>query len=263
MELMANNSYIAKVEASLGRLMPVSLDALGSVSLMNRIEVKYLLNLSKVSSLIDLLADRYQALEIGERRLFPYSSTYMDTADSLFYCQHVRGQFDRFKIRYRLYESTDLSFLEVKKRTNKGRSIKWRIEKRADDGIFDPQAKGFIEKHSPVTADSIRPVLINRFTRITLAGIESRERITIDFNITFSDFNGNASFSFPWLAIVEFKKESYADSSYFRSIIKNVNAYPTAFSKYCVGSSLLNNALKKNVLKRKLLLIKKLENECN
>ncbi len=260
---MSNNSHIAGVEASLRRLKPVSLEALGSVSLMNRIEVKYLLNFSKVSTLIDLLADRYQALEIGNRRLFPYSSTYMDTADYLFYSQHVQGKFDRFKIRYRRYESTDLSFLEVKKRTNKGRTIKWRIEKRADDGFFDPQSKGFIEEHSPVTADSIRPVLINRFSRITLAGIESRERITIDFNIAFSDFNGNASFSFPWLAIAEFKKESYSDSSYFRSLIKNVNAYPTTFSKYCVGSSLLNNSLKKNVLKRKLLLIKKIENEYN
>jgi hypothetical protein len=260
---MANNSYISQVEASLGRLMPVSLDALGSVSLMNRIEVKYLLNLGRVSTLIDLLADRYQALEIGDHRIFRYSSTYMDTSDSLFYYQHVRGQFDRFKIRYRLYESTDLSFLEVKKRTNKGRSIKWRIEKRTADGFLDSQARGFIEEHSPVTADSIRPVLINRFSRITLAGIESRQRITIDFNITFSDFNSDASFCFPWLAIVEIKKESYADSSYFRSIIKKVNAHPTSFSKYCVGSSLLNNSLKKNVLKRKLLLIKKLENEYN
>jgi hypothetical protein len=260
---MANNNYIAEVEASMGRLRPVSLETLGTVSLMNRIEVKYLLNFSKVPALIDLLAERYQALEIGDLRLFPYSSTYLDTADSLFYSQHIRGQFNRFKIRYRRYESTDLSFLEVKKRTNKGRTIKWRIEKSSDHGFFDPQATVFIEEHSPVTADSIRPVLINRFSRITLAGIESRERITIDFNMTFSDFNGNAGLSFPWLAIVEFKKESYSDSSYFRSLIKKVNAYPTAFSKYCVGRSILNTSLKKNVLKRKLLLIKKIENEYN
>jgi hypothetical protein len=258
---MADNSYLAETEAVLGRLMPITLEALGSVSLMNRVEIKYLLNFRKVPLLIDMLTDKYQALEIGDLRLFPYSSTYMDTAESLFYYQHVHGKFDRLKIRYRKYESTNLSFLEVKKKTNKGRTIKWRIEKKADDGFPDPQSSGFIGDLSPVTADSIRPVLLNRFSRITLAGIESRERITIDFNITFSDLNGNPGISFPWLAIVELKKESYSDSSYFRSLIKNVNAYPSSFSKYCVGRCLLNNSLKKNVLKRKLLLLKKLENE--
>jgi hypothetical protein len=258
---MANNSYIVDAEASLSRLRPISLIALDSVSLMNRIEIKYLLNLRSIPALLDMLSDKYQALEISKLRLFPYSSTYMDTADSLFYYQHVRGQLDRFKIRYRNYESTGLSFLEVKKKTNKGRTIKWRIEQKADNGLFFPDNERFIVKHSPVTAGSLRPVLLNRFSRITLAGIDSRERITIDFNISFSDFNGKASLTFPWLAIVEFKKESYSDSSCFRSLIKNVSAYPTSFSKYCVGSSLLNDSLRKNVIKQKILLIKKLENE--
>jgi hypothetical protein len=252
---------MADAEAALGRLMPISLDALGSVSLMNRIEIKYLINFRNIPAFIDLLSDKYQALEIGNLRLFQYSSTYLDTEDSLFYYQHVRGQFDRFKIRYRRYESTGLSFLEVKKKTNKGRTIKWRVEHKADAGHIDQHAAGFISEHSPVTADSIRPVLLNRFSRITLASIESRERITIDFNITFSDLNGSASLTFPWLAIVEFKKESYSDSLSFRSLIKNVSTYPASFSKYCVGSSLLNDSLKKNMIKRKILLIKKLENE--
>ena len=258
---MASNSYIVDAEASLGRLRPISLDALGAVSLMNRIEIKYLLNFRNIPAFIDMLSDKYQALEICNLRLFQYSSTYLDTTDSLFYYQHVHGQFDRFKIRYRKYESTGLSFLEVKKKTNKGRTIKWRVEQESVAGFKDSHAAGFIAKHSPVAADSIHPVLLNRFSRITLASIESRERITIDFNITFSDFNGNASITFPWLAIVEFKKESYSDSLSFRSLIKNVSAYPTSFSKYCIGSSLLNDSLKKNMIKRKILLIKKLENE--
>jgi hypothetical protein len=255
------NSYIAETEASLNKLIPLSLEALSSVSLMNRVDIKYLLNFRSVSGLIDLLSDKYKVLEIGDLKLFPYSSTYLDTSDFLFYNQHVRGEFARYKIRYRRYESTENSFLEVKKRTNKGRTIKWRIEGKADDRSFDPQAAIFIREHSPVSADSIRPVLHNRFTRITMAGIETRERITIDFNISFSDLNGNASLSFPWLAVVELKKESYSDSLYFRSLIKNVSAYQTSFSKYCIGSCLLNNSLKRNVLKSNLLLLKKLENE--
>jgi hypothetical protein len=258
---MGNNSYKDEAEASLGRLISISLEELGSLSLMNRVEIKYLLNFHNVPGLINMLADKYQALEIDGRRFFPYSSTYLDTEDSLFYNQHVRGQFDRYKIRYRRYEAADLSFLEIKRKTNKGRTIKWRIEKKADDSFFDNKATGFISKYSPVSADSIKPVLLNTFTRITLAGIASKERITIDFNITFSDCNGNAGLTFPHLAIVELKKESFSDSSYFRSLIKTISARPTSFSKYCIGSCLLNNSLKKNTLKPKLLLLKKLENE--
>jgi hypothetical protein len=258
---MINNLYKEEAEASLARLTSITLEDLGSLSLMNRVEIKYLLNFHKVPGLIDMLADKYQALEINGLRSFPYSSTYMDTDDSLFYNQHVRGQLDRFKIRYRRYESADRSFLEVKRKTNKGRTVKWRIEKMEDDVFFENKAAGFISKYSPVGPDSIKKVLLNRFTRITLAGIESKERITIDFNITFSDCNGNAGLSFPHLAIVELKKESYSDSSYFRNLIKNANVHPSSFSKYCVGSCLLNNTLKRNALKPKLLLLKKLENE--
>jgi hypothetical protein len=258
---MATNTYIRETEAELGKLRPIILDELSSVSLMNRIEKKYLLNLRSVPSLLAVLADRYRALEIENLRIFPYSSAYMDTDDSIFYYQHVHGKFDRFKIRYRKYESTGLSFLEVKKKTNKGRTIKWRIEQKTDSGNITPEAAGFIGEHSPVAAVAISPVLLNRFSRITLAGIDSRERITIDFNVSFSDFNGNASLTFPWLAIVEFKKESYSDSSCFRNLIKKVRAYPVSFSKYCVGRSILDDSLKKNVIKQKILLIKKLENE--
>ena len=34
--------------------------------------------------------------------------------------------------------------------------------------------------------DDIRPVLINGFTRITLVGNEFKERITLDYNLTFA-----------------------------------------------------------------------------
>ncbi len=248
-------------EAALGILRPISLNALGSLSLMNRVEIKYLLSFHKVPDLINLLAGQYHTLEIDNKRSFPYSSVYMDTADSLFYNQHVRGKLDRYKIRYRKYDSTNCTFLEVKRKTNKGRTVKWRIERNPDESLLDPQATEFLGKYSPVSADLIKPVLLNRFTRITLAGLDLKERVTIDFNITFSDFNGNAGLSFPWLAIVELKKESYSDSSYFRNLIKIVNAHPSAFSKYCIGRCLLNDSLKKNILKPKLILLKKLENE--
>lgn len=249
------------IELVINQIRPVTLDAISSVRLMNRIEIKYVFGTRKLVNLLKLLGNYYKILEISNMRMLPYSTTYLDTADYLFYYQHVRGEFDRHKIRYRKYEATEESFLEIKRKTNKGRTIKRRIKSKTVSGYFDNEADRFIEQYLPVSSEFVRPALNNHFTRITLAGIEMKERLTIDFNISFSDPENIKTMSLPFLAIAELKKEAYSDSSYFRALVKQLNIYPTGFSKYCVGSGLLNDSLKKNMLKPKLLLIDKLENE--
>jgi hypothetical protein len=249
------------IESELSKLNPVSLDSMSSVGLMNRIEIKYVFTTSKLTDLVAILGKHYQVLEINNMRILPYSTTYLDTVDFLFFYQHVRGEFDRHKIRYRKYEATNESFLEIKKKTNKGRTIKWRIENKLTSGSFDSDATGFIEEYLPLHSNLVKPALINRFTRITLAGFELKERITIDFNISFTGPDKMESIALPYLVIAELKREAYSDSSHFKSLIKELKIYPTAFSKYCIGSVLINDSLRKNMLKQKLLLLNKLENE--
>jgi hypothetical protein len=257
--MMQNRS----VESELSKLNSVSLNELSGVRLMNRVEIKYVFAIRKLADLICMLGNHFKVLEIRNMRILPYSNMYFDTADYLFYCQHVRGKFDRHKLRYRKYEATDESFLEIKKKTNKGRSIKWRIEYQPESDSFDTRATGFISRHLPVSPTLLKPALINHFTRITLAGTELNERITIDFNISFSSPENSREISLPYLVIAELKKEGYSDYSRFRTLIKQLSIYPTGFSKYCVGSALLNDSLKQNMIKPKLLLLNKLENECN
>jgi hypothetical protein len=207
------------------------------------------------------MGDHFHVLEICNMRILTYSTTYLDTDDCLFYNQHVRGEYDRHKIRYRKYEATEESFLEIKKKTNKGRTIKWRIAGKPSSGTFDSQASGFLREHLPVSSILVRPTLLNQFTRITLAGFELKERVTIDFNISFTRPETMEHINLPYLAIAELKKEAYSDSSHFKTLIRQLNVYPAAFSKYCVGSALLNDSLKRNMIKPKLLLLNKLENE--
>jgi len=250
-----------QIESELSKLDPISLDAISCIRLMNRIEIKYVFSSCKLAELINILAEHYKVLEIENLRILPYSTTYLDTADTLFYYQHVRGERERHKIRYRKYEATDESFLEIKKKTNKGRTIKWRIENQPVAGYFDTRASGFIQEYLPVSSTLVQPSLLNHFTRITLIGFELKERITIDFNISFSRPENNEWIALPYLAIAELKKETYSDSSRFKGLIKQLKIYPAGFSKYCVGSALLNDSLKKNMIKPKLLLLNKLENE--
>ncbi len=256
-DIVLNN----EIQSKISRLSPIGLDSISGVRLMDRVEIKYLFTTAKVPDLLHLLSEHYQVLQIRDLRILPYSTTYYDTDEYLFYNQHTRGEYDRHKIRYRKYETTDESFLEIKKRTNKGRTIKWRIENSPGAELFDDKASGFIREYLPISPALIKPVLVNHFTRITLAGYELRERITIDFNISFSIPGKSEEVSIPYLAIAEQKKEAYSESSHFKSLIKQMNLYQTGFSKYCVGSALLNNSLKINNVKPKILFLNKLKNE--
>ena len=250
-----------EIANSLSSLKPIGLNEIETVKLMNRVETKYVFSVRKLDDLINLMNGSYKVLEIENLRTFPYMTTYLDTPGYLFFNQHVRGEYERHKIRYRKYESSGTSYLEIKKKTNKRRTIKQRIKNNLTSGYFDEPATNFIREYLPVNLMLLKPVLINHFTRATLIGLESKERITIDFNISFSDLAGSSQVAMPYLAIAELKNESYSMSSPFISLIKHLNIYPTGFSKYCIGNAILNNMLRINMIKPKLLLLNKIENE--
>lgn len=253
--------YLPNIDSALSLINPISLDEMISVPLMNRTDTKFVFSVSRLPDLINLIDGRYRVLEIDHLRTFPYNTTYLDTPEYLFYNQHITGKLERHKIRYRRYETTGTSFLEIKKKTNKRRTIKYRIENNLLQGSFDDPAVNFINEHSPINSMLIKPVLINRFTRATLIRLESKERITIDFNISFTELTNGEQIEMPYLTIVELKKESGTAFSPFNNLIKQLGIYPTGFSKYCIGNAILNDVLRKNRIKPKLLLLKKIENE--
>jgi hypothetical protein len=250
-----------QVTSCLSRFRTVSLENLCCIGLMNRVEVKYIFRAARLPHLISMLADHYDVLEINGRKALPYSTTYLDTDDYLFYYQHLRGKLNRYKIRYRKYEATNESFLEIKKKTNTGRTIKWRVENDFAHGGFDLCATDFISEHLPVSCSAIKANQFNKFSRITFASFRHKERLTIDFNISFAPPGGRSEISLPYIAVAELKKEAASHYSPFKNLIRPLQIYPSGFSKYCIGSALLNDSLRKNAIKPTFLLINKFENE--
>jgi len=253
-----HNELIIK---SLVKLKPVRLDAMECVRFMNRTDTKYIFPVSKMVTLIENLNGHYKVLEINKLKTQLYSTTYFDTSDYLFYYQHVTGKLQRHKIRFRTYESTGESFLEVKTKTNKNRTIKNRLNINSAADPFDELTDSFIRDYSSVESKLLRPVLLNRFTRTTLISFATIERITLDFNLSFTDVESGARIEMPYLAIAELKKEGRSASSPFNDNLKGMGIYPTGFSKYCIGSAILNDSLRKNRLKPKILKLKKIEDE--
>jgi hypothetical protein len=254
---------IQKIQKCLDSITPIGLDEMDNVRLMNRTDTKFVLSLKRIPELITRLEGGYKIMEIDNKRLFTYSTTYLDTIDYLFFNQHVTGKLERNKVRFRKYEDTGTTFLEVKRRTNKNRTVKYRIENNlTSDAACDVTALEFLKKYIQQSSLLLRPVLINSFKRVTLVGAEMNERVTIDYDLSFSNPNGAHS-NMPFIAIIELKKDGYVKWSPAANILKNSFIHPTGFSKYCIGTSILNNHPRINMIKPKILLIKKIENEFN
>lgn len=248
------------IDRALKLFTPVGLEDLDAIRFMNRVDTKYIFVVDKLPILLEQLSVSYKILEIGEVRAFPYHSKYLDSAGLFFYNQHVTGRLSRHKVRYRKYVATGNSFLEVKRRNNKNRTSKWRIESDFERDNLNDDGFTFIKKHISDAGIDLQTVLSNKFTRITLAGIETQERITFDFEISFSTVEAN-SIELPYLAIAELKSDGFPRQSKFTGVIRDLGIKPTGFSKYCIGTALLKDIPRKNILKPKLLLLKKIENE--
>jgi hypothetical protein len=239
---------------------PISLKKMDAVQLMNRTDTKFIFPSNRMHALLVSAAEHYKILEINQQRDFPYHSTYMDTSRYLFFNQHMNSKPGRFKIRYRIYESTGASYLEIKCKTNKNRTVKWRMKNELTGSQPDQPAMEFLSSYISNVAAEINPVLVNRFNRITLAGLETRERITIDYNLSFSDGNGSVV-ELPYLAIAELKREGFTSKSHFLPILKKMQIRQSGFSKYCIGNALLRSMPKINILKPKLLMLQKIQHE--
>lgn len=238
----------------------VSLDEIAHLGLMNRTDTKFLLPVNLVPDLLTKMIGYYRVLEIGDRRILDYTTIYYDTEDFLFFRQHVTGKPDRIKIRYRKYESTGTTFLEVKMKKRNNRTVKRRIENCPGNNGFDANATDFLIKHLVFDPNILKKVLTCSFSRITLAGIGNPERITIDLSLNYKA-NSDAKTEYPWLAVAEWKRDYQNNRSPFPELLREFSLHPTAFSKYCVGIASFYDQPKKNLLKPVFLLLKKIENE--
>jgi hypothetical protein len=249
------------LNSSASLFRPIDLVSADSAKLMNRFDVKYVVPAYKIPDILDGLPAYYRALEINGLKIMPYKTVYLDTPAYYFYRQHVVGCPVRFKVRFREYESTGVSFLEVKKRIGRWKTYKWRIGgKPSGDGRFGYEEAGFLGQHLHVTSEFLTPVLMNRFCRMTLVGTGFTERVTVDLNLSFEDLNGN-NISYPHIAIVELKKQGPGSWSPIAGSIKKLQINPTGFSKYCIGVSALNDIPLKKLLNEKFLQIKRIEND--
>lgn len=247
-----NNSLLHTIDQKLKIFEPVSLTDIDQVRLMDRVDTKYLLSSDVLEMIIESICRDYYILSINNNRIFSYRTEYYDTPDLDMFSDHHNGKLNRYKIRQREYIDSDIRFLEVKFKSNKGRVIKDRTELKTKDNF---NFADFILMHTPYNPQNLKVALINRFNRFTLVDKNLQERVTIDLNLCFSDRNHIMGLN--GLVIIEVKQNKNKRDSGIQVTLKEKGIRPDSFSKYCLGIALLKGH-KSNNFKRTLNLINKI-----
>jgi hypothetical protein len=237
----------------------IGLDEMNSIKLLNRIDTKFLFSRDKFFALIDELQDKYRILEIDGEKIFDYETLYFDTVNLSFYNQHHNKSLNRFKVRYRKYLTSDKCFLEVKFKSNKGKTYKNRIKAHNIKYSFGNKEDVFLQnqlsKKTKIKTYELMPQITTNYKRITLVDYTKQERVTVDFDIIFK--KGEKIFSLENMVIVEVKQGKFTKQSPFIKLAKRSRVLKTGFSKYCIGLALVNDGIKKNRFKHRIMNLKR------
>lgn len=233
----------------------IKLEEMGKVNLMNRYDQKYWFHKSHLAELLNVIKDDYYVLTIDNESLLGYSTIYYDTSENEMFVKHHNGNLNRYKIRRRTYLSSGLSFLEIKFKSNKGRTIKNRIVSEQSKVDFDSHEEEFIQKNSPYLTDNLQVSLKNEFFRITLVNKNFKERCTIDLNLNY--FNEEKTQALDDLVVVEIKTNGKSGFSPLARALRSIRIKKTGFSKYCIGRTITDDKLKRNAFKAKIRFLNK------
>lgn len=236
---------------NLDKFQPVSLEEMDAVSLMKRVDTKFIFNIKILPQLIENIHKEYRVLEINKNRVMTYKSNYFDTPNSDLYMMHHNGKAKRVKIRIRNYVESNLFFLEVKKKFNKGNTEKSRIRIDSLNEDLDMKSLSFIQKLVGKSY-SLKKSIDNQFNRFTLVNHLMTERVTIDLNLSYNNRLFNKD-----LVILELKQQRINRHSLVYQSLKHMGIHPMRVSKYCIGMAKNDPSLKQNIFKPKFKKINK------
>jgi len=224
--------------------------------LYNRKDLKYPIHINSVLEILEKLKDDYSIMiNDGEYKKL-YRTQYYDTEDFLFYNDHHRGILNRQKIRVRTYEDGK-SFLELKRKDNKGITHKWRLEIEYA-GFKIENHLSFLENMSRIKLNSLYEKLKVRYNRVTFYHKKMNEKLTFDFSYC-AEYDGRI-YESNSIVLVESKgvEQKY---SIFNRLMREKKIRPISFSKYCFGLVNLEDCLKINNFKPMIRRLEKFKNK--
>lgn len=261
---LETNQHLRTIENLLAGFLPISLEEMAGVKLMNRVDTKYVTTRQMLCRLLENAREDYFVQELDGKRIGAYYTMYFDTEEMSMFYRHQYDKRPRQKLRVRSYLDSKLAFLEVKTKDNHGITKKKRVvlpefEPGTFVGAASEMAKGdFLSKYLKCNPQQLHSLIENKFNRITLVNKGKTERLTIDFNIRFHNFATQKEEQLPELVVIELKRDSRMPSPIL-PLLRDLRIKPKGFSKYCIGCSLTDDKLRINRFKPRLHDIEKLQ----
>ena len=237
---------------------PISLKNMDGVKLMNRTDTKFAFSVNRLQEIFEKILPYYDVLEIDDKRIHSYKSLYFDTIDRKFYNDHHNQRVNRHKIRFREYVDSGLIYLEVKCKTNKGKTVKKRLKVDKISKSVTLEQQQYVNNVIGYPLE-VLPIQWINFSRITLVHKVQKERLTLDINLDYS--NTTSTGDLRKIIIAEVKQERMSRASDFIRTAKEMGIFPMRISKYCFSSMSLDKTLKKNRFKEKQIFINKIIRE--
>lgn len=241
---------------------PITLDEMGNVRLMDRVDSKYVFPIAQLLPLLHEMSSCYRLLEINNIRLHRYESLYYDTPDFRFYSKHQAGKLNRHKFRFRKYvDSGGLTYFEIKFKNNKARTIKKRVKMMEIGNKIEGDAESFLKKITPFSPEIFAPKIWVNYSRMTFVNKFSQERLTVDTNLHYVKAGAEDNpfvVRFPQMVISEVKRDKTSSASPFIRIVRSNGIREGSLSKYCFGVYNLFGDLKKNNFKPRVRFIHKM-----
>lgn len=231
-----------------------------AVKLMNRVDTKFVATREQLMSVLEMARHEYYAQEIDGKRITRYDTLYYDTPELTMYVQHHDRRMVRQKVRIRTYLDSDgLTFLEIKNKNNKGKTKKKRIVVSDQAVLASPteEVSAFMLKRCWYDWQGLLPELRTTFSRITLVNKAKTERLTIDLNLVWTNIQTGVSKTYEDLVIIELKRDGNTSSPMI-GITSALRIKPMKISKYCVGTALTNDRVKRNRFKAKIRKIERI-----
>lgn len=213
----------------------VSLDAIAPLSLLDRVDYKFVLHPEQLDEMTAAVLGKYQVLEVKGVRPNRYLTSYFDTPEFAMYFDHHNGKRSRYKVRCRSYLDSGVAFVETKMKTNRERTVKSRRQIPVHTTTLNTLERDWIPPTFPYSVEEMHAVVWNRFIRTTLVNFEHNERITIDTDIVFG--SGVREFQYEGMCVVEVKhpKFSLMGSPLTRQL-HQMHLQPQSISKFCVAA---------------------------
>ncbi len=247
---MAELEMAALIEAA-GRFTVASAELRDGCELLRRVDTKFVCTRAAALEVIAGLAGDYAALSVPSGTVATYRSLYFDTGDLRCYHDHRRGRRLRHKIRVRHYPDRLLSYLEVKTKQNETVTDKRRLAIPFLAEVLGAAEQRFLgavlSGAGQLPVDDLHPVMRIGFRRLSLVGLHTAERVTVDLGLDAETVDG-ARWSGGDLVVVEVKQSPFCVRTPVMRALSRAALREQSMSKYTMATALIRPELRRNRL---------------